>query len=175
MTWKATKPSTIAAPMAPKPKIASVSRKAVDRKLLASGVTDHISGAANRMYELCVEIAVDLGPQPRYVHVDDVGLRIEVIVPDVFEQHRARDDLAGVLHQILEQPEFARLQRDLFAGPRDLVRQTVEREFADAVDRVLRRALRAATRQRLDAGEQLGEGVGFGEIVVAARAQALDA
>src|SRR5271156_1933286 len=99
MTWKATKPSTIAAPMAPKPKIANVIRKAVDRKILASGVTDHISGAANGVYELRVKIAVDLGPEPRDVHVDDVGLRIEMVIPDVFEQHGAGDHLSGVLHQ----------------------------------------------------------------------------
>ena len=53
--------------------------------------------------------------------------------------------------------------------------QAVEREVADAVGGLLRRALGAAARQRLDARQQLGEGVGLGEIVVAAGAQALDA
>ena len=30
------------------------------------------------------------------MHVDDVGLRIEVVVPDMLQQHRARHDLPGV-------------------------------------------------------------------------------
>ena len=57
---------------------------------------------------------------------------------------------------------------------RDLVRQPVELEVADAVDGLLAAAA-AAARQHLDAGQQLGEGIGLGQIVVAAGAQALDA
>ena len=58
-----------------------------------------------------------LRAQPRDMHVDDIGLRIEMIVPDVLEQHGARHHLAGMSHQIFEQAEFARLQIDL-AGRR---------------------------------------------------------
>src|SRR5437588_9685286 len=134
ITCTATRPSTKAAPTAPKPKIASVRRKAVERSVLASAVTDHISRAANGMDERRVEIAVDLGAQPRDMDVDHVGLRIEMIIPDVLEQHRARDDLAGVLHEIFEQPVFARLQNDLLAGARHLVRPPVERQIAHAID-----------------------------------------
>ena len=55
------------------------------------------------------------------------------------------------------------------------MRKPVEHEIADAIDGLLGRALRLAARQRLDAGEQFGKGVGLGEIVVAAGAQSLDA
>ena len=55
------------------------------------------------------------------------------------------------------------------------MREPVELEVADAVDGLLRRALGAAPRQRLDPRQQLGKGVGLGQIVVAAGAQALDA
>ena len=41
-----------------------------------------------------------------------------MVVPDVLEQHGAGDDLAGVLHEIFEQAEFARLQHDLLAAAR---------------------------------------------------------
>src|SRR5204863_5135627 len=117
---------------------------------------------------------VDLAPEARDVHVDDVGLRVEVVVPDVLEQHRAGDDLAGMLHEVFEQPELARLQHDGLAGARHLVGEAVEREVADAVAGGLLLGGGPA-HQRLDAGEQLGVGVRLGEVVVAAGAQALDA
>ena len=44
------------------------------------------------------------------MHVHDVGLRIEVIVPDVLQQHRACDDLPGMPHQIFQQLELLGLQ-----------------------------------------------------------------
>ena len=63
---------------------------------------------------------------------------------------------------------------DLLAAAGDPVRQPVELEIADPVDWSPRRAA-AAARQHLDAGQQFGEGIGLGQIVVAAGAQALDA
>ena len=56
----------------------------------------------------------------RNVHVDHVGLRIEVIVPHVLQQHRAGHDLAGMPHQIFEQAELARLQLQFLSGATDL-------------------------------------------------------
>src|SRR5919202_2658153 len=109
-------------------------RKTVVRKSL-SVVTDHVSGAADRVQERPVEALVNLGPQTRDVHVNDVGLRIEVIVPDIFEQNRARDDMARMAHQIFEEAEFAQMQRDGLARARDAVRQAVEGQVADAQHR----------------------------------------
>jgi DNA-binding response OmpR family regulator len=37
------------------------------------------------------------------MHVDHVRLRIEMIVPDIFEQHGSRHHLPRVFHQIFEQ------------------------------------------------------------------------
>ena len=53
------------------------------------------------------------------------------------------------------------------------MRKPVERQIGDPEHRLLRRALGPPARQRFDPGQQLGEGVGFREIVVAAGAQAL--
>src|SRR5579872_3691604 len=91
---------TTPAPTALSIRIASARRKAVAPKSLPSAVTYHVTGAANRAEQRRVEVAIDLGAQPRHVHIDHIGLRIEVIVPNMFEQHGARDHLAGVLHQI---------------------------------------------------------------------------
>src|SRR5882757_4994424 len=137
-------------------------------------VTDHVSGAADRMQQRPLKTLVDLGAQPRNVHVDHVGLRIEMIVPDVLQQHGARHHLAGMLHQIFEQAEFARLERQLVLAACDAMGEPVELEIADTVERVLGRTA-AAARQHLDAGQQLGEGIGFWQIVVAAGTKALDA
>src|ERR1700693_488638 len=116
---------TMPAPTALRRRIASASRKAVARKSLPSAVTNHITGAANRVEQRRIEIAIDLGAQARHVHIDHIGLRIEMIVPHMFEQHGARDYLASVLHQILEQSEFARLQDDFLRPAHDFVRQPV--------------------------------------------------
>src|SRR5512132_1389161 len=92
-----------------------VSRKAVVRKRLGRG-TQAIPGAAHRMQQWCLESLVDLRTQATDVHVDDVRLRIEVVVPDALEQHGSGYDLALVAHQVLEQSELPRLQVDRLAG-----------------------------------------------------------
>src|ERR1700685_1325259 len=112
---------TMPAPTALMRRIASARRKALAPKSLPSAVTYHVTCAANRAEQRRVEIAIDLGAQARYVHIDHIGLRIEVIVPHMFEQHGARDHLARVLHQIFQEPEFARLQNDFLGAAGALV------------------------------------------------------
>ena len=105
------------------------------------------------------------------MHVDDVGLGIEMMVPDLFQQHGARDDMPGMPHQIFEQAELARQQVDRLARPRHAARDQVHFEIGD-----LEPGLGAAAAgQRLEPRQKLGEGEGLAEIIVAARAQALDA
>src|SRR5271170_5459066 len=142
-TCQAMTVSTMPAPTALRSRIASARRKAVARKSLPSAVTNHITGAADGAEQRCVEIAIDLRPQARHVDVDHIGLRIEMIVPNVLEQHGAGHHLARVLHQILEQPEFARLEHNLFCAAADLVREPVKHQIGDSEHRLLRRALGA--------------------------------
>jgi hypothetical protein len=59
------------------------------------------------MDERPVEAAVDFRAKPRDMHVDHVGLGVEMIIPDMFEEHGARHDLAGMPHQVLEQAKLA--------------------------------------------------------------------
>src|SRR3984957_19079660 len=107
------------------------------------------------------------------MHVDHVGLRVEMIIPDVLQQHGAGHDLAGMPHQIFEQAEFARLQLQLLPGAADFVRQPIELEIADPIDRLLA-ALAGPAGQRLDARQQFGKSVRFCQIIVAAGPQAFD-
>src|SRR5208282_3719324 len=113
-------------------------------------VADHVAGAAHRMQQRLREALIDFGTQPRNVHVDHIGLRVEVIIPDVLQQHGPSDDLAGVPHQIFEQAEFARLQLQLLPGAAYLMRKPIELEIADAIDGLLAAAASPA-RKRLDA------------------------
>src|SRR5208282_6819795 len=128
---------TMPAPTALMARIASARRKAVARKSLPSAVTNHVSRAAHGVQQRRVKIAVDLGAQARYMHINHIGLRIEMVIPHMLEQHGARDDLARILHQIFEQAKFARLQDDLLAAPSHLVRKPIQRQIGDPEHRLL--------------------------------------
>ena len=93
-------------------------------------------------------------------------------VPDVLEQHGAGHHLVGVLHQVFEQPIFARLQVDRWPArsTRRLIRSSVRSPTRSTVSA----ARRAAADQRAQPGVQLGEGEGLDHVVVAAGVEALD-
>ena len=61
----------------------------------------------------------------------DVGLWIEMELPNLLEQHGASHHTAGVAHQIFEQAELARLQLDLLPGAPDLATDQVHLEVGD--------------------------------------------
>src|SRR5580704_6320752 len=65
-------------------------RKAESATKLPCAVTDHVASAPHRVQQRLGEALVDFRSQPRNVHVDHIGLRIEMVVPDVFQQHRPR-------------------------------------------------------------------------------------
>src|SRR5262249_49964910 len=143
----------------------SASLNAVVRKSLANAVTDHVSGAANCVQQRHSEALVDLRTQTRDMDVDDVGLRIEMIIPDILKKHGARHDLPRMPHQILEQTKLARLQGNIASGAGNGVRKAVELKIADAING-FGGGGRTASAQRFHACEQFGECIRFGEIVV---------
>jgi len=65
------------------------------------------------------------------VHVDHVGLRVEVIFPHRFQQHGAGHHLVGVPHQVFEQLELARLQGHGAAAARHPPGQQVHAQVPD--------------------------------------------
>ena len=127
------------------------------------------------MNQRWVEVFVDFAAQARDVDVNDVGLRVKVVFPHFFEEHGAGDDLAGVAHQVFEQAEFARLQVDFAAAARDFALEAIELQVGDFQHHLILDFAAATPGQRLHAGEQFGEGVGFDEVVVAAGGEAFDA
>src|SRR4051794_29332218 len=60
--------------------------------------SDDITHAPHRVQQLFLEAAIDLLAEAADEHVDDIGLRIEAVVPHVRQDHRLRDDLPGVPH-----------------------------------------------------------------------------
>ncbi len=118
------------------------------------------------MDQRLVKALVELLAQPGDVHVNHVGLRVEVIVPHLLEQHGAGDDLPGMAHQVLEQAELARLHVYALAGARHRAREQVHLEIGDA-ELGGRRVHGRAAAERFHASEELGEGEGLDEIVVA--------
>src|SRR6476620_4018773 len=71
---------------------------------------EDIANPAHGVQQLLVERPIDLLAQPADQDVHDVGLRIEVVLPDMRQNHRLRDDAPDVAHQVFEQRELARPQ-----------------------------------------------------------------
>src|ERR1700746_1776851 len=84
-----------------------------------------ITGAANRVQQLMIEALIDFLAQAADMDIDDVGLWIEVIVPDMLQEHRARNHMAGVAHQVFQQAKLAREHLDRLAAPPDIAGQQV--------------------------------------------------
>src|SRR5689334_3734417 len=112
------KPSSSSADVANSPTYTSAKRK-VDvrssRNRMSARRVQAVAGPAHRVQQRPRETLVDLLPKSADMHVDHIGLRVEMVVPDILQQHRARDDVPRMPHQIFEQPELARLQLDRLA------------------------------------------------------------
>src|SRR6185369_9337711 len=80
---------------------------------------EHIARAANGMEQRLVETFLELAPQAADVNVDNIGARVEMIIPHLLEQHCAGHHPALVAGEIFEKQIFARLQLDLLAGAAD--------------------------------------------------------
>src|ERR1700720_4896931 len=104
-----------------------------------------------------IEALVDFLAQAAYPDIDYIGLRIEMIVPDMPQQHRARDHMSGVAHQVFQQSELTRQHLDRLAAPPDAAGQEIEFKVRDPQPGRGRRP-GAASQQRLEAGEELAEG-----------------
>src|SRR3546814_16382853 len=97
--------------------------------------------------------------------VDDVGLRIEMIVPDMFEQHRPRHHPPFVAREIGEDAKFARGEVDrLAAAPHRLTAQ-IDPAIA-AAPPGLRDYRGAAPAPDLATRPQSGHGEGSGPLHV---------
>src|SRR5689334_124915 len=160
---------TVAAMSTAKP---SASRTAVRLKTSAT-IVDAVAGTPGRVDQIVGEGSVDLGTQARNMRFDDAGLGIEVKVPDALEQHRARDDAALIAHEEFKQAKLARLQVDHLAAAADGAANEIHLEIGDAQNGLLPLE-RRPPGESMEPGQELGEGEGLGDIVVAARLEPID-
>jgi len=75
---------------------------------------------------------VHLGAQVAHGDVDDVAAGVELVPPDVLGQDLARQHLAGVAHEVLEQRELTVGQLDVLAAAPDPQVGAVEHHVGEA-------------------------------------------
>jgi hypothetical protein len=115
--------------------------------------------------------SVELAPQPGDVHLDDVRVTLEVVVPDAREDVRLGHDLSGPSHQVGEEVELPRGERYLgirapHAPGADVQPQVAHHERGWLAER-------GPAEESVDPGDQDREGERLAEIVVRAGVEPL--
>ena len=99
---------------------------------------------------------VDLFTQTAHPCFNDIGLRIKIIFPDMFNNHGLGNDPPRIPHKVLQQHILLRLNVDPLSGAMDLVAEQVDRQIGKRESRGFH--LTGSTAQeRLNPGKQLGE------------------
>ena len=123
--------------------------------------------------QLRLEVVVDFGTQAADGDIDHIGIGVEIHVPYLRGDQRARKHLALVAHQQFEQREFLLAERDALARPSRPAPRQIETQVGD-LQTVGHHRRRAPAQQGSHPGEQLREGEGLDEVVVASEFQAFD-
>src|ERR1700729_1549044 len=90
---------------------------------------DDIADTSDGLDQLLRKTFVDFGAKPVHQHIDNVGLRIETEVPDVFQNHCLGDWASSMTQQQFEQSEFARLELNFLPSANDFSREKVHSEI----------------------------------------------
>src|SRR5204862_4110518 len=110
-------------------KMSAVAYEMVNRpRMLSMLRPHHVSYAAHRLDQLGFFGVIDLLAQPCDDDVHDVRPGIEVIVPRVLGDQRARHDATLMPHQVLEHRVLLGRELDLLAIACDLATPRVEHE-----------------------------------------------
>src|SRR5680860_814299 len=126
-------------------------RKVVVRYSLCTVSSNRVSDSSNGVQQRSIEFLVYLCAQARDMDVDYIRLGIEVIIPDMLQQHGTSYHAACIFHQILKQAKFTRLQENQLPRARHLVRKTIKLKVSNNITG--RGFLgRVAPCQRLNAG-----------------------
>ena len=144
------------------------------RPLPAAGIVraQCVPRAAHRLEPYAAARPVQLAPQPAGVHVDDVGERVELVVPGVVEDPVATQDLVRVQQEEAQQAELLGAQRQWLATVPDHPRRRVEGQRSERQDR--RQGATRPAQESADARQQFLEGERLDEVVVGAAVQAGD-
>src|ERR1700694_103995 len=113
-------------------RMSAVAYQMVNRpRMLSTLRAHHVTHAAHRMDQLGLAALIDLLPEARDHDVHDVRAGIEVVIPGVLGDQRARHHAPVMPHQILEDRVLLRRELDPFAVARHLAAAGVEREPGD--------------------------------------------
>src|SRR5258705_7569875 len=145
---------------------ASVQRNVTVRAKSGRG-TENESDAADTMNHRWLLRVVDLVTQPAHMHVNEVGLRDEFVLPHLFEQHGSRQRLVLAAHHILEQAEFPRQQLDGAVAALCRTLDEIELERPDLKFRL--EGGGRTPQQGFDPRDQLDESERLGEIIIPSR------
>src|SRR5688572_3710967 len=118
------------------------------------GTRDRIEGvtrASPGVYQLHIIAVINLPAESLDVHLDEVGHRIEAVVPHVLGDVGAPHDLALAFRQVLEEAVFLGRELDEASGALNASGPCVDREIADGQHRRGQRG--PAAQQRADAGK----------------------
>ena len=74
---------------------------------------------------------IDLGAQPADEDIDDVGLGVEVVIPNPLQNETFRQRAVGILHHQLQQRELPRLEVDLLIAAHYRPAHQIERHAAE--------------------------------------------
>src|SRR5512146_1016535 len=134
---------------------------------------EYVADTAHGMDQLAVERIVYLGAQPAHVHLDHIGVAVEVDIPDFLRDQRPREDLARASQQQREKLEFLWREIEGFSGACHAVPDGVELEVGH-----LERGSRlrpAAAQDGAQPREELRERERLDEIVVGTELETLHA
>src|SRR5664279_3431342 len=127
------------------------------------------TSASNALNERGVAWHIDLVSQLTDVHVDDVRLREQAVVPNILQEHCASNYLAGMAHEIFQKLELARQQIENALTPTRGPFDQIHHERPHPQGRGARFARSA--QQSLDACCQFIHGEGLRQVVIATRLQ----
>src|ERR1700722_2101659 len=133
-------------------------------------LTQDVTDQADGVNERCA-VLLQLATQVTDVGLDHVRLPAEVVVPDVVEYLRLRQDVPGIEHEVAQQVELGRRELDVDAPSSDLMRRLVELEVGEAEHTVIVRTEPGATQDGLHPGDHFGQRERFGDVVVPADRQ----
>ena len=139
----------------------------------SAAVFEDIADAPFGVEEFFGEGFIEFLAEAADVDVDDVGVAVEVHVPDLFGDEGAGEDFAGAAGEECEEGEFLGAEVETFAGAGGLVADEIDFEIGDGEEIGL--ACAGAAEDGADAGEEFREGEGFDEVIVGAEFEAFDA
>src|SRR5688500_9302938 len=143
-----------------------VRRVRSDTSVRLAPLAEHVALAAQRVDQPGAAVCLELGAQPRDIHIDDVARRVVALIPDVTRDLRTIERLARMAHEQLEHQVLASGERELAAGARAGAACGVESHIVHLEDRWP--GARRPAQQRSHPRRELLEGEGLHEVVVGA-------